>query len=337
MRPEIRPEDDSFHPIAMPNEPFWNESGWFNITIPEKNMTGFFYYYHRPNMRYTVGGVALWDPSGAENYDCRYYDWGEPFPLTLGADVTKFSLPNGTQITQVEPNQKYLLRYQPASNWYEGKGCKMDLVWEANQKPHNSGLPKGADEWGSHGHYEQPGRLKGVIELDGEVIHVDHWSQRDRSWGPRRLAGNPRGLFPWAIHNKDHAFHVLAVPDLRPEEDSGIGTTERIITGWYLKDGIYGDFSSGKCQVTKRGDDGAPLTMTIDATDHLGRVFHAEGRARNMLNWHGYPFLLMWWAGYEWSFDGITAWGELQDYWPLQHSRELIRSQKHKAALRNKK
>lgn len=73
----IRPEDDLLHRSANgADDPYWNESAWFGFTVPERTLTGWFYFYHRPNMGYTVGGVALWDPSGEHLWDCLHYDWG---------------------------------------------------------------------------------------------------------------------------------------------------------------------------------------------------------------------------------------------------------------------
>lgn len=319
----IRPVDDCFH--ERDTDPYWNESGWFGFMVPERHMSGFVYFYHRPNLGYSVGGVALWDPSGENVYDCLYYDWGDPYPMADGSEMFDFALPNGLTVAMPEPAQAFRFKYgRGAHGLYESAGCEMDLAWEAVAPPHDTGLPKGQDEWGS-GHYEQPGRMRGTIELHGETIDVDCFSHRDRSWGRRRVAKNPRANFPWAIASEDCAFHVLSIADVPPEDDDGMGP-DRVIAGWYLKDGEYGSISSGECRTLERGDDGRPVRKRVECVDSLGRRLQAEGHTTNTLVWNGYSYLFQWWCQVEWELDGRVAFGEEQDWWPLQQARQFIRS-----------
>ena len=82
----IRPEDDYFHHGTRTDNPFWNESAWFPFHVPERELCGFVYMNHRPNMNFSMTGVALWDPSGEQTYDCLYYDEEEePFDKLDGA------------------------------------------------------------------------------------------------------------------------------------------------------------------------------------------------------------------------------------------------------------
>jgi len=38
--------DESFHPRN--DDPHWNESAWFGMTIPERQASAYVYFYHRP-------------------------------------------------------------------------------------------------------------------------------------------------------------------------------------------------------------------------------------------------------------------------------------------------
>jgi hypothetical protein len=322
----IKPIDDSFH--EKTDDPDWNESAWFSFMVPERKLSGFVYFYHRTNMGYSIGGIGLWDPSGEETYNCLYQDWGDVHPTPEGADMFNFDLRSGLSVRMIEPLRSFQLNYK-ATTWYGGQGCTLDLRFDGFIEPTDSGFPPGQDEWAhgpGSGHYEQAGRMRGTVMLNGERIDIDCYSLRDRSWGPRRLTTNPRCHFPWAIGSERSGFNFMAVSDLDPADDPGIGTTERIITGWYLKDGEVAHLSSGQYRVVERGVDGRPLRLQVDATDDLGRVLHAEGRTHNNFNWHTYPWLWMWWNQVEWQLDGETAWGEEQDYWPLQQGRRFIRS-----------
>ena len=104
--------------------------------------------------------------------------------------------------------------------------------------------------------------------------------------------------------------------EVPPEQDPVFGTTERISAGWYLRDGELGSLESGELSTVERGADGRPLRIEITARDDLGRTLETTGRAKNMLAWHGYPFLMLWWAQFEWDLDGQSAFGEEQDYHP---------------------
>src|SRR5262245_61896586 len=105
----VRPEDDLLHERS--DDPYWNESAWFGFEMPEREMTGFVYMHHRPNMNYTCGGVAFWDPSGDKTYDCAYYDWGDPWATPPGAEMFDFELENGLKVARVEPLQSFDLAY----------------------------------------------------------------------------------------------------------------------------------------------------------------------------------------------------------------------------------
>eukprot|EP00456_Euglypha_rotunda_P047107 TRINITY_DN37563_c0_g2_i1.p1 TRINITY_DN37563_c0_g2~~TRINITY_DN37563_c0_g2_i1.p1 ORF type:complete len:134 (+),score=33.55 TRINITY_DN37563_c0_g2_i1:105-506(+) len=132
--------------------------------------------------------------------------------------------------------------------------------------------------------------MKGTLKLGRQTIAIDCVSQRDHSWGIRKLNGNPRGQMIWAIGDKS-SFHALAVSKLPMDTDPVIGTTEQVIIGYYLKDGIYGDIkNSGTIRVVERDASGRPIRYLLQAIDSLGRVLEAEGRIRNMLNWQGYSW-----------------------------------------------
>ena len=318
----IEVADDYFH--ERPKHPYWNEAGWFSFMDMERDMAGWVYLYHRPNIGYTVGGVCAWDKNGAENYDCLCYDWGEPYPMREGTNMFDCEIDNGLKVSIIEPLKSYKLDYV-GQNAYTAGGCTLDLTFTAPMLPHDAGMPAGLDEWGK-GHYDQSGRMKGTLKLGRQTIAIDCVSQRDHSWGIRKLNGNPRGQMIWAIGDKS-SFHALAVSKLPMDQDPVIGTTEQVIIGYYLKDGIYGDIkNAGTIKVVERDATGRPVRYLLQAVDSLGRVLEAEGRIRNMLNWQGYSWLMTFWSLVEWRFDGQVAFGEGQDYWPLQQSRDFLRS-----------
>nr|WP_271213804.1 hypothetical protein [Rhodococcus wratislaviensis]GLK41067.1 hypothetical protein GCM10017611_79420 [Rhodococcus wratislaviensis] len=316
--------DDYFHDRA--DSPYWNEASWFSFMVPERDIAGFVYFYHRPNIGYTVAGVAAWDLHGAETYDCLLYDWGEAHRLEAGSEMFDFRLDNGLTVELVEPLREYKFTYKGTNSF--NSDVELDLTFTALTPPHDAGMPSGLEEWGK-GHYDQPGRMVGHLAIDGEVIDVDCVAQRDRSWGIRNIVNNPRGQMIWGVGSKC-AFHALAISDIPPADDPVIGTSERVIIGYYLKDGEYGNLvgTSSTISVTERDITGRPVTYQLDAVDDRGRKLSATGRVRNMLNWQGYSWLMTFWSLVEWEVDGQKILGEGQDYWPLHQSRTFMRSQR---------
>lgn len=291
-------------------DPFWNESAFFSFSVRERRLSGFVYCFFRPNMGFAVGGPALWDPSGEHSWDCLYYDWDWPQEIPAGAEALNFSFENGTSVKTIEPMREYRIGY-------EGSGCRLDLHWTAVTAHHDIVIGAGIEETGRR-HYEQFGRMTGTVEIGDLHLAVDSWSMRDRSWGPRRMRVSPRGDYCWAVAGPDHAFHVTAVG--RPGE-----AEDRVAAGLYLRDGVMADLVAGRRYVVERFGP-RPAVVRIEAEDALGRQLVAEGRVRNALEWQGYGHQFQWWCLAEWTFDGVTTYGEEQEFHPLRSVREHFRA-----------
>ena len=345
----IRPEDDSFHPdLDTSNDPYWNESSWFSVLIPKLKISGFYYFYHRPNMNLSSGGFGLWDPSGDEIATCLYHDWDTQQALPSGADMFNFSLRGGRGLTVelIEPLKKYHLVYA-------GDGCDVDLIWEAIQAPVEQRHPEpdfdkrraaAADPdvvnpsmvtWGP-AHYEHFGRMRGRIDIDGQVFNVDDWSVHDRSWGPRQDDQSRdrflRSSLVYAVASEDSYFNLMTNSHLDKNDDPILGTTEPLSWGYYARDGKTAYLVDGESRV-ERGSNGRPLQVHIQATDEIGRTFEAVGRANNTLKWSNYPSFFAWWSAAEWDFDTATAAsGEIIDWMTARQNRRLQRAVKSPSA-----
>jgi hypothetical protein len=101
------------------------------------------------------------------------------------------------------------------------------------------------------------------------------------------------------------------------------------VAGWYLRGGVMGNIVGGESFIHERRADGAPLADRLRATDDLGRELVAEGRATNMMIWPRYPTIYAWFAHFEWTFDGLTAQGEEQEWVPLNQRRRFVREGRH--------
>jgi hypothetical protein len=299
-------DDEAFHPAG--EDPHWSESAWFGFAVPERDLIGFFYYFHDVRTGVGGGGPALWDPSGEEIYTCRFYDWRWHQPPTGPLDQRDFTLPNTLRHRMVEPMQRYQLSYADL-------GLELDLEWTALTPPHEIRYGGLSTMTGAR-HFDQPGRATGTIVLHGERIEVDCWSLRDRTWGPHRPGASRSGDYLWAVAGPQASWHAIT----HASDEPGVDT---VMNGFLVRDGRMGDLVRGQRRVTERKA-GAPVRVVLDAEDDLGRTLHAEGTVRTALRWTGWPGRLAFWTLTDWRWDGLQGWGEDQEFWPRDQVRTLL-------------
>lgn len=321
---QIKPEDDNFH--ARNDNPYWNESAWFSFFIPDRNVDGWLYVWHRPNMNLSAGGVAVWDGSGTNSHDCLYYSF-EPFnPLPDGADMFEFELANGLRFHCEEPLKSYDVGFK-------GAGCEIDLHYDAVMPAQGMwfGEHKSMEVWGN-GHYDQAGRMRGTVTIQGERYDVDCIANRDHSWGPRAWGQSwNRGGYEFANSaDGTMSLMMLALTNVPSESDPFAGTTEPLTYGWFRKRDQISKLVFGERRVVERGPDGRPLRLIINARDELGREIEAEGRLENVLNYHASFFA--YWGLMSWTINGEHAWGETQDCFRPEEIRQLIRKLRESAS-----
>ncbi len=98
------------------------------------------------------------------------------------------------------------------------------------------------------------------------------------------------------------------------------------IHGYLLRDGEWAKLASARREVVERDDrNGSPLRVRIDGVDEQGRELHAEGRSLNRLGLFLNPNLFTVNCLTEWTFDGITAFGEDHDNWSAPAIRHFAR------------
>ena len=300
--------DDEFHPPAS-DDPYWTETCWFTFTVPERRLSGQLYPFFRTNQRVAAGGAYFWDDHGDQTWNCLYAKnfWHLPIPEQPLSDIT---LPNGIRYRCVEPLSTYELHYDDP----DADELHVDLTFTAVTPPHYLGAS----------HLDQPGRYRGTILLRGEEIPVDSFGFRDRSWGPRTQfgpgltgSGATNGGYSYATASERDAFHTITM-------NFGDGCIS--IHGYLLRDGEWAKLASARREVVERDDrNGYPLRVRIDGVDEQGRELHAEGRTLNRLGLFLNPNLFTVNCLTEWTFDGITAFGEDHDNWSAPAIRNFAR------------
>ena len=314
--------DEHFH--ARSDHPHWNESAWFGVVLPERRTTIYIYFFHRPNMNLSSGGVKVWDPSGSSEYDCLGYDYNRHLALPAGADMFDFTLENGLSVKMLEPFGHFRISHRGALG--------LDLDWRKLTDPYAFGQNQGLDGWTTesegftNGHYQQYGRMTGTVTVGGEKIVVDHPSIRDRSWGPRDAVAARRMELMWCCASERNYFSVLSASKYQPAEDPVLGVDDAVAFGFYCRDGVSGLITGGTCRVSERGSDLSAQRAELHAMDDRGRVLDATGANLNTLVWPVYDRTYQLCAGMEWTFDGVTAGGEDWSCMPTEQARALLRA-----------
>ncbi len=305
--------DDEFHPPSN-GDPYWTETCWFTFTVPERRLSGQLYPFFRANQGVLASGAYFWDELGMSAPDATYARqfWHLPIPNEPLSDIR---LANGIALHCTESQRRWQLSYEDPDTDDVSLGVSLDLTFTGVTEPNYLG----------NNHLDQPGRFQGVISLFGEKIVVDSFGFRDRSWGPRSqfghgIHGTPAmcGGYSYATAAETDSFHAITM-------DFGDGCVA--IHGSVVLDGVFSKVTTGSRKVTRRHErTGHPDRVELDLTDELGRQLHAEGHCLNGLGFFLNPNLYTVNCLTEWSFQGMTAFGEDHDNWSATGIRQFLRA-----------
>ncbi|MCA9509664.1 MAG: hypothetical protein KC560_03095 [Myxococcales bacterium] len=308
---EMHP-DDRFHPPTS-DDPFWTETCWFTFAVPERRLSGQLYPFFRPNQGVTSGGAFFWDESGSQIWNCLYAKNLWHLPIPEGQDLTDIRLANGIHYRCLEPLRKYELHYLDP----DAQEVEVHLVAEGICAPN----------YLAHGHLDQPCRYTGTIRIRDEVIDVDAFGMRDRSWGLRSQIGaslhpnstNVHGGYTYGTASERDAFHAIT-------GDFGDGCVA--FHGFLLEDGVWSKLVSGRREVLERKDL-HPTRVRLTATDELGRTLDATGTCLNVIGVHLNPNLWTWNCLTEWEWNGgRRGFGEDHDNWSASGFRRFARGER---------
>ncbi len=302
--------DDHFHPPTT-DDPFWTETCWFTFAVPARKLSGQIYPFFRKNQGVTSGACILWDDTGSEIWKCRYHKNLWHLPIPEDQELSDLRLVNGIRYKCLEPLKKYELHYVDQ----DAEEVEIHLTYEGICEPNRLA--------GSH--LDQPGRYTGTIRIQDEIIEVDDFGMRDRSWGVRSQIGatlhpgapNKNGGYTYATMSDRDAWHVIT---------ANFGDGYVGIHGFLLRDGIWSKLAEGTREVLERTDH-CPSRVLITGKDELGRTLEAEGTPHNKIGVHLNPNLWTWNCLTDWEWnDGKRGWGEDHDNWSASAFRQFVRT-----------
>lgn len=293
------PRDDSFHFAEMGDDWWATETSWFSFHHPERKLGGWFYSMFRPNIGTVAGGAWVWDDSAYLPWEILYSANYTAQQLSRDQDLRDCQLPNGVSIKVLAPCQRYALGYD------DGERFKATLIFEGVMPPEP--LTAVNSTFGSAHHFDQFGRVTGDIVLHGERIALDCIGMRDRTWG-RRPEDRPRqAAYVTGAADARHSF--LAVTNIKPEGDL-------VSYGFLRRDGETVSLAGGERILERDPREHWVTRITIKAHDTRGREMTAVGVpvSRVILNRHTFIDIN---SLIRWELDGVVAYGEDQDMWPI--------------------
>jgi len=308
--PTLGPDDDDFHACS---DDWWEtETAWFSFHVPERRLGGWLYNQVLGVQGICNGGAWVWDDT---TEGARYEVNHRGVPLPPGLDLRCVTLPNGNSIRAVEPLMRYELGYADPGRF------EADLEFDGIMAPHSHPLATAPFRKGRH--FDQPGRVRGRIVLDGEAIDIDCIAGRDRSWGPRPMGPDPRR--PPAP--------VSSAPAKPPRPATGIGYvlasasdtesflaytlpceggSDDLTAGFLLCDGTYAPLVRGHRTVEFDPETRWITAVHLEAVDELGRELVADGELVARHDETGPSGTGL----FRWRWGRCTGWGEDQSYCP---------------------
>ncbi|GGY92447.1 DUF7064 domain-containing protein [Novosphingobium colocasiae] len=209
----LDPADDGRHKLR--DEPLARESTVFCIELPEHGIAG--WVYPRVTGDGLAGGTICAFGPGVPGGSI--FESFRNVPVADDACFKDWDV-GGVRLTLGDP-------LRTAHIVYTGERVAMDFTFEATHPAYSyDSHPDGCPQYFADNRFEQSGRVKGTITIEGRTIPFDTLGQRDHSWGTRN----------WGVNYHYKWFHATG-------EDSAIHFFKmeylgrHLIRGYVYKDG----------------------------------------------------------------------------------------------------
>ncbi len=305
--------DDRFHFSEMGEDWWATETAWFSFHHPGRRLGGWLYTMVRPNIGTVAGGAWVWDDAAHLPWEALYSANYSALQLPRDQDLDNCRLPNGVSIKVLEAGQRYAIGYTDAGR------LVVDLVFAGVMPPEP--LTAAGSTFGSASHFDQFGRVTGTITLHGETIDIDCIGMRDRTWGRRPEDRPRRAAYVTGAADASHGFLAVTAP-----RSDG----EPIAYGFLRRDGRTIALAAGDRVVERDPVEGWVTRISLTGRDMEGRALNATGVpvSRIIINRHTFIDVN---SLIQWDLNGVQAWGEDQDMWPVHEWARRRRARRSSA------
>lgn len=250
----LAPSDDGRHKLR--HEPLARESTVFCIMLPEHGIGG--WVYPRVTGDGLAGGTICAFGPGVP--DGSIFESFPNVPVSDSADFTNWDV-GGVKLTLGDPLRK-------AHIVYEGERVAMDFTFDATHPAYGySSHPEGCPQYFADDRFEQAGRVKGQIVIEGKAIQFDTLGVRDHSWGTRNWGVNYHYKWFHAV-NEDAAIHFFKMEYLG----------RHLIRGYVAKDGHMSQITDVNVIDFELDADMMHKAIEVRITDLAGRETHITGK-----------------------------------------------------------
>jgi hypothetical protein len=291
--------DDLRH--RVPEGQRMRDSLFWNLIVPEEQLAMQVYLFvsHRGRTGYNVcvwgadGELALEQHMGEVGPEADFDDWSHA----------------GLSLRQPVVRRTAELRYQSARVKLEYDFEALHEAFSYRQNP--GGLP----HWFAQNRFEQAGRIRGSLDVDGRRVEFDRIAHRDHSWGPRNwgyphhwkwlLAHTPSGRalngFVW-IAEGEWGFNGYVLRDGRPVA----------IDRFVRQHAEYDDDMNQTSLVAEILDvGGATTALTLDSFGVV-KMPHDDKMGTIIME-----------AGCRATIDGEEGGGQFETHWPIGYLEHL--------------
>jgi hypothetical protein len=245
----LEPHDDLRHDIG--DDPEARESIAWNLVFPEHDVFGFGYFTRKANDESTRI-LGLFDPDGGITMEAA-----SDQPLE-GTDLDDFTV-DGMHIAQPD-------RLSSMTVSFAGERLSLDYSFAAMHEAwsyahHGDGCPSPV----ATNRFEQCGRIRGTLTIDGQEIPFDTTGHRDHSWGVRDYDA----IIHW------NWVSAQAGPDLSIHANHTWFQGKQYTNGYVFRDGTLSPVVDLKIRASY-DEQLRPLTAEFQLLDEAGRTTAAE-------------------------------------------------------------
>lgn len=250
----LKPEDDGRHPLR--DEPLCRESLVFTIQIPEEKIAG--WVYPRVGSDGKAAGIIAAFGEGVPGGSI-YEVYGD-LPVADTMNFTEWDA-GGVKLRLTDP-----LRFAEVK--YTSDRLSYDFTFDAIHPAYGfHSHPDGCPSFFADNRFEQSGKVKGTLTIDGRVIPFDGVGQRDHSWGTRN----------WNVNYHYKWFHASA-PEAAVHFFKMEYLGRHLTRGYVFKDGHMSQLKEVDVLDFTLNEDMVHTDIEVDMHDIAGRTTRVTGK-----------------------------------------------------------